>query len=194
MTSGIGGQRRVTLPDALVIAWTLLWLLAGLAVAREVGSLADLSRTVSTSGRAIDDSGALLDSFSRLPLIGAPVGDVARGIRRAGRSVQASARESRRSVERLATILGLAIALIPSLPLLAVYLALRLARLREGTEIRRALAGADRTQVQRLLAERALVNLPYARLRAISERPWTELADGRYDRLAAAELERLGLD
>ena len=44
-----------------------------------------------------------------------------------------------------------------------------------------------------LLARRAAVQLPMRRLVAVSPEPWRDLAEGRFEPLARAELERLGV-
>ncbi len=48
--------------------------------------------------------------------------------------------------------------------------------------------------LQRYLADRALTNLPYHQLVAISHQPWQDVADGHLDELAGAELARLEFD
>ena len=47
--------------------------------------------------------------------------------------------------------------------------------------------------VDEVLARRALVHLPYRRLREISDDPIADLRAGRHEALAAAELEWFGL-
>jgi hypothetical protein len=87
-------------------------------------------------------------------------------------------------VNDLSVLLGLAVAVIPSLPLLVLYVPLRAARLREA---------GDDPQLEELLARRAVQNLPYHRLARVTRTPWRDLADGRYAALAAAEKQRVGI-
>ena len=60
--------------------------------------------------------------------------------------------------------------------------------------VRRALAaGSPDPVLEEFLARRAVLNLPYQELRAVSPDPFRDLEEGRFDELAARELERLGL-
>ena len=76
-----------------------------------------------------------------------------------------------------------------------LYLPMRLSWRRQVQALRRALRGApdDRT-VDGFLAWRAVLNLPYDRLREVSTDPWSDLEAGRYRKLGDAELRRLGID
>ena len=44
------------------------------------------------------------------------------------------------------------------------------------------------------LATRALDNLDYDRVLSITETPYEDLSEGSYDKLAAAELRRMGIE
>ncbi|MGH3452660.1 MAG: hypothetical protein ACRDQW_18550, partial [Haloechinothrix sp.] len=83
----------------------------------------------------------------------------------------------------------------PTLPLLALYLPMRLAWRRQVRAVRRALErGPDDLAVDEFLAWRAVLNLPYDRLREVSADPWRDLEAGRYRKLGDAELRRLGIN
>lgn len=112
--------------DALVVVWIIAWVALGLAVAREVDGLKELSGTVRTTGLAVEESGRAIRSLGPLPLVGDRLERPGRRIEDAGRSAASSARSSRRSIERLSVLLGLAIGVIPSVPLVALYLPARL--------------------------------------------------------------------
>lgn len=107
---------------------------------------------------------------------------------RAGRDAVASARGARESAHELGTLLGLSIALIPSLPPLLLHVPARIAGARERRELTRAVALGRDPWVDELLARRALVHLPLRRLRAISDDPLADMHAGRHGELAAAEL------
>ncbi len=65
---------------------------------------------------------------------------------------------------------------------------------REARAVRRTLAaGSPDPVLKEFLARRAVLNLPYQELRAVSPDPFRDLEEGRFDELAARELERLGL-
>ena len=94
----------------------------------------------------------------------------------------------------MSVLLALSIALIPTLPLLGLYLPLRWAWTNDARAVRRALrrAPTDPLLVE-FLARRAVSNFPYDRLLAVSPQPFRDLEEGRYDALARLELDRLGI-
>ena len=186
--------RALVVVDLLLIVWVVGWVAVGLLIAHRVNGLARLSTTVEKTGQAAEASGSALHSLSGLPFVGRSVGQASERVIQAGQSAVASGRQSRRSVGDLATLLGIAVALIPSIPVLALYVPLRIGRARERLVVRAALAeaGGD-LEFQEFLARRALETLPYRRLRWLVRRPWLKLDARQRADLAAAELQRLGL-
>ncbi|MDP8942652.1 MAG: hypothetical protein M3N16_00790 [Actinomycetota bacterium] len=176
----------------VLAAWTVAWLAAGLAVGHEVRGLAELSDTVSVFGRSLTASGQAIGALGALPAVGEAIGAAGERLREAGMSAAGSGRSSRESVEALSVLLGLAVAIIPTFPILAFYLPARLSRAREATAVRRALRGPD-ARLEELLALRAAYHLPYHVLTRVSADPLADIAAGRHEALAAAELARLGL-
>jgi hypothetical protein len=71
---------------------------------------------------------------------------------------------------------------------------LRLAWTQDARAVRRALA-ADPNDLglRQFLARRAVANLHYYELLAVSPDPYADIDAGRFDALADRELERLGL-
>ena len=179
--------------DLTLAAWTVCWLVIGIRVGVEVRGLSELSETVTQSGVAITESADALDAISDVPLIGAEVDEATQRAREAGESAQASGQSSQESVRDLSVLLALAIAVIPSLPILGFYLPLRLSLMREATVLRRALENEEEEQLLEMLAGRAVHTLPYRWLIRVSPDPFGDLRARNYGRLAAAELERLGL-
>lgn len=198
LEASLPGGRWLLALDLLLVVWTLGWIAAAIAIAFEVQDLGELSDTVSTVGGAAEASGAALGTLGDLPVIGDAVGGTLAGpaaeIQEAGQSAQESAATTRRSVDVLSVLLGLAVALIPSTSLLAIYLPARVSRVREAQALDEARRRAgDDPRFQEFLARRAAQNLSLRRLDRISAEPWRDLAEGRFDRLARAELERLGV-
>jgi hypothetical protein len=188
------GVRLIRLLDAAVVVWVAAWIVLAVFVGREVRNLRELSDTVVVAGVAVEETGDLLGSLGSVPFVGSQVGGVAERVREAGRSAQASGRDSRDSTGDLSILLALSIGLIPTLPLLGLYAPLRIAWTREARAVRRALAASpDDRVLNEFLARRAVANLPYEDLRAVSANPFGDLAEGRFDALADQELERLGL-
>jgi hypothetical protein len=188
------GVRLIRLLDVVAVLWVVLWLALALLVGREVRNLRELSDTVVTAGVAVEETGGLVRNLGSIPFVGGQVSTVADQVEEAGRSAQASGHDSRDSTENLSVLLALSIALIPTLPLLGLYLPLRWAWTNDARAVRRALkrAPTDPLLVE-FLARRAVSNFPYDKLLAVSPQPFRDLEEGRYDSLAALELDRLGI-
>ncbi len=132
-------QSRVRyLLDLAVAVWVIGCVVLALAVSSNVDGLTHLSDTVTNVGGAVDEAGQALHSLSSLPLIGDRLDQPAQRVSEAGRSVLASGRSSRASVHGLSTLLGWALALIPTVPIVAIYLPFRLGHLRVVRVERRA--------------------------------------------------------
>jgi hypothetical protein len=189
-------SRSVVLLDLLLAAWVVAWILMGIWVAREVRGLSALSDTLAQSAAAVEETGRALEPLEDLPFVGEEVARLADRARLAAASARASARSSRDRAGRLATLLGVSIAVAPSAPILALYVPLRARRLQESARVRRSLRSQRRRAdpaLPEFLARRAAERLPFHRLRAITSNPWRDLERGQYEALAEAELRRLGL-
>ncbi|MBD0337967.1 MAG: hypothetical protein ICV67_01590 [Thermoleophilia bacterium] len=171
------------LVDVALVGWVVAWVVLGVQVGREVRGLTELSDTVVLAGDAIEQTGDLLEQVGRIPFLGQPVGDLADRIRETGRSAQRDAAATRSDVEDLSVLLALSIALIPTVPLAALWLGLRLRWRRERVAVRRALA-AGVPGVDGLLAERGRQTLPLDEVLSLGDDE---------EALAEAELRRLGL-
>jgi hypothetical protein len=186
--------RRVLVVDILVLGWLLTWALIGIAVFHDVRKLATLSDTVSSAGTAVGETGRALHALESVPFVGDRVAGIARRVDTAAEQAVRSGRESRATVHDLSLLLGISVALAPTVPVLAMYLPFRLSRGRETRAILRAATRAGGEPLfEEFLARRAVENLPYHRLRAITPTPWQDLEAGRHTALADAELRRLGL-
>jgi hypothetical protein len=190
-----GSARAVHLVDASLIVWIAAWIWLGIAIGHEVSSLTSLSDTVVTAGRSVQVTGQALQKLEGLPFgVGERIAGVHEQLDAAGASAVASGEQSRGNVEDLAVLLTIAIAVIPSVPVLALYVPFRISRILDVRTIRRAArrAGSD-PAFEEFLARRAAENLPYHRLREVTHNPWRDLEEGRFRALAKAELARLGL-
>ena len=186
--------RRVLLLDAALALWVAAWIAMGVAVASSVDDLVVLPDTFTSAGGAIEGSGRALGALE-LPVVGRPLRRPGAEVREAGREVIARGRAGRDEVQQASDLLGVAVALIPTLPLLLVYLPPRIGRELEAQALRRTLAeGAGDPALERLLAQRAAVSVSYRRLRRLGARPWRDIEEGRHRALAAEELRRLGVD
>ena len=187
------GRARVVL-DLVLVAWVAGWIFLGVAIGNQVSGLKQLSSTVTQVGVAVKETGNTVSTLGSLPFVGGRVSDTARQIQRAGDSAIASGRQSQNSVHELSWMLALAIAVIPSVPVLGFYLPMRIADMRERRTLSRLVHEHwEEPEFRRRLAERALATIPYRRLVRISSDPWGDVAADRCEALAAAELDRLGV-
>ncbi|MGH3051292.1 MAG: hypothetical protein ACRDLK_14140, partial [Gaiellaceae bacterium] len=154
-----------------------------------------LSDTVAKAGVATASTGKAIQAIGSIPLVGATVGNLGAQAVAAGHSAEVSGRSSKTTIDQLAVLLGLAVGLIPTVPLLALYLPLRRSWRRDRRAVGQAVAQWDgEPGLEEFLARRALAHLPYHELRDLADEGSAAFDDGARDRLAAAELHRLGLD
>lgn len=185
---------RIRTLDAVVAIWTCLWIGLGVLVAHDLRELTQLSATIATTGRAMQSIVDAIAPLKSLPIVGSTITPLATTAASEAASVRASGRVSAQSVRQLSVLLGIAVAVAPALPLLVLYIPLRVSQEREARAFRRALAdGAYDPVFEEFLAHRAAHNLPYHRLREITTNPWREIQDGHFRRLADAELKRVGV-
>ncbi|HWD64294.1 MAG TPA: hypothetical protein VG405_03905, partial [Solirubrobacteraceae bacterium] len=153
------------LTDLVLAVWVCAWIALGIAIGVEVSHLSALSDTVVSEGRAVRTVGSSLHSLSGVPLVGGAIASGARAVQAAGASAVSSGNESESTITALSVLLALAVALLPSAPVLLLYAPGRVRRRREAGAIRHALADPERRlEVREFLAQRALYTLGYSRL------------------------------
>jgi hypothetical protein len=108
-----------------VVVWSLLWIGLGIWTGYVVNALRTLSNTVVRAGVAVRSTGDALQTVGSIPFVGDRIGDVGRDVSAAGRSAVVSGRSSRGTIDRLAVLLGLAVGLVPTAPVLVLYLIVR---------------------------------------------------------------------
>ena len=173
--------------------WAACWIGIAAYTAYEVASLRTLSHTVVKAGAATESTGHALAAIGHLPFVGGQLGQLAEQAIAAGASARSSGASTASTVDRLALLLGLAIALIPTVPLLALYLPLRSSWRRDRAAVRQAIARWDgEPGLEAFLARRALAHMRFDELHALGY-DGTE-GSAPNSELAAAELRRLGLD
>jgi hypothetical protein len=189
------GRGTIRVLDVLLTLWVALWIAVGVLAGNELRELRTLSETVVGAGTALDQTGRALETIGEVPLVGEGPAELGRRVREEAAEMQAAGRSSSESIRNLGLLLGLAIAVIPATPVLGFYLPLRLRRAREaGALAERLASGGLDPGLEELLARRAIHTLPYHVLLAVSADPFEDLRTERFDRLARAELRRLGLD
>ncbi len=186
------GRRRSL--SVAVLLWVVLWLVVGAVTGFQVRQLTEVSDSLVESADALDVAGIALQDIGRLPLVGERPEALGNQVRETAREIDRAGAASRETVRTVSVLLGLALVLIPVVPVVAVYLPLRRAGARERKVVKRALAdGGHDPLLEEFLAHRAVQNLPYDTLREVSADAWGDLRRGSFRRLANAELTRLGL-
>ncbi len=178
--------------DVALAVWAAFWLGIAAYTAYEVAALRTLSQTVVKAGAATESTGHALAAVGHLPFVGGRISQLAAQAIAAGASARASGGSTATTIDQLAVLLGIAIALIPTVPLLALYVPLSLGWRRDRDAVRRAIARWDgEPGLEAFLAQRALAHLSFEELREVGY----DGAAGSPDNaeLAAAELRRLGL-
>jgi len=180
--------------DLVVIAWTTVWVLVGMAVHAAVSTIAEFGRQVEGGANGIagnlDSAGSGAD---KVPLIGdtlskplTAAGQAARDIAGAGHNLDVTA-------SWLAWLLALAVA---APPILAIAMPWLFLRVRFFLHKWTALALAATPAGEQLLALRALANRPLTKLAAISGDPvgaWRREDAVAIHGLAALELRAAGV-
>lgn len=189
----MGGRNVERTVDVLVAVWVAVWLAAGVAVGWNIWQLRDLTGALDSAADSIDGVGGALQRLAGLPLVGDGIDELAGDISRTAAEAEAGATSARGSVNTLSWLLGLVVIVLPSVPVLGLYLPWRARRRREIAEVRQALADTEESCVAEYLAWRAITRLPFDELRAMSRDPWSDLREGRHRDLADRELARLGL-
>lgn len=187
-------HRTIALLDAIAAFWLVFWLVIAGLTSIEIWSLSRLSDTAEVSAVAVDRAGRALQGLGELPLVGAESAQLGTEVRTAAADISSSATQTREDVHQLSVLLGVAIFLIPSSPVLGLYVPLRVRHRRDVSALRkRVAAGRDDASLQAYLAQRALTHMTYDELLAVSPDPARDVAQGRHAALAEAELDRLGL-
>lgn len=197
MAGLVRGARPETLrlADGAVLLWAAFWIVIGGWTAASVWDLSQLGSTLSQSGEALDTAGEGLQRIGQIPLVGDRPEQLGNEVRSAAAEITVRGQETRANLRRLSILLGVSIALIPSAPVLGIYLPRRFARRRTTREVRRRLAARpDDPGLDRYLAQQAVATIPLERLLDWSDDPCGDLADGHVRPLADAELAHLGLN
>jgi hypothetical protein len=142
--------RDIRVVDAALGVWVVVWLIAAVAVASSIEQLEDGGAAVVAAGDGLEETSAGLDRaagglrqtaqalglIGDLPFVpgnpGAALGRTADDVELFAVRVRATAEDARvtgleaqEAARTLAVVLGLAIALVPTVPFVALYLLLR---------------------------------------------------------------------
>jgi hypothetical protein len=178
--------------DVILVLWLLLWCAIGYTLGRTVNELSGLSDGVIGAGEGVSDAAGALGDFADVPLIGGGIDAIADRIDAIGQGTVQKGEASKDAIFNVSLLIGLVVALGPTIPLLAVWLVIRAPLSRERRRIGRALDAGD-PGLDGYLALRAATRFPYSRIAGVTSDPWGDLQAGRHTALASMELTRLGL-
>ncbi|HEX4588136.1 MAG TPA: hypothetical protein VH185_09255 [Mycobacterium sp.] len=180
--------------DGVVIAWTTVWVLVGMAVHAAVSRFAEFGRQVEGGANGIagnlDSAG---NGADKVPLIGDALSKPLTAAGRAARDIAGAGHNLDTTASWLAWLLALAVAAPPILAIAMPWLFLRVRFFRRKWT---ALTLAATPAGEQLLALRALANRPLATLAAISGDPvgaWRHQDPVAIHGLAALELRAAGV-
>jgi hypothetical protein len=185
-------QRSVVAIDLLVVLWTAAWLVLGIAVGTFVERLGAIGEGMEDTGQAIGRAGDAVRQLSDVPLVGEGFDAIAQQIQEIGSETAENGRSVEDDVDSLAVLIGAGLALGPTLPILALWIPPRVSRERERHALRKSLKSDDRVALA-YLANRAVATRLFRELREASDDPVADLAAGRYEALAALEVDHLAI-
>ncbi|MGA7050317.1 MAG: hypothetical protein WBZ37_03440 [Mycobacterium sp.] len=180
--------------DFVVVAWTTIWVLVGLAVYDAIATIVKAGREVESGTNGIADSLASAGHGAQsIPLVG---DDVSKPLTSAGHAASDIA-DAVHDLDTTASWLGILLAIaVVALPILVAVLPWLFLRLRFFRRKWVATGLAATAAGQQLLALRALTNRPPRKLVALSEDPvggWRRKDPVIIWALAALELRSAGI-
>jgi len=120
-------RRAVRLGDAAAVAYVLLCVTAGVLAGLQIWALAELHRGLVQTAEAFDQTARAIAAIGDVPVIGGGAGRLAGSVQEAATQIRDGALAARTQVHTLALVVGAAIAALPLVPVLGLYVPLRLA-------------------------------------------------------------------
>lgn len=189
-----GRRTRQLLSDVLMLLWIGLWVYAGRQVHDVVERLRTPADSITSAGQSVGDAltGAG-DQAGRIPLVGEQLRDWLTQAAGSGTTLKQAGTSMAETVDQLALGLGLATVLVPVVPVLVVWLYVRVRFVRNASRSQRFIdAGEDLD----LFALRAMATQPMRALAGVSDDPagaWRRQDREVIRRLALLELRHQGL-
>lgn len=196
MRDHVPSSRAIHPVDVALGVWVAIWIGLSVAIGLKLSDLSALSHTAVVDGQAVQTLGKALGVLGAIPFVGGSFAGVANQVQLAGASAVHGGTSSLSSIHALSVLLPITVAVLPSLPVLGLYLPMRIKLRREARALHSAvLAHGDDPGFRAFLARRAVGSLAYDRLECLVVRPWEQrLSEADRDELAAVELRRLGID
>jgi hypothetical protein len=178
---------------AAAAVYTRVFVTLGAVAGWQIWLPAELHRSLLEVAAALTSTARAVGLVGEVPMIGAGADQLAGSITDTAAEVGRNAVAVRGQVHVLAVVVGVAVVLLLTVPLVAVSLPRRVARAREVAGLQRKLAGWTDPMLVEHVADAALSRVPFAELRHVSGQPWQDVEQGRHRPVAVAELTRLGL-
>lgn len=198
-----GSRAREIAADVITLLWLTIWITMGVRLYGFLANLAAAGRFVREGGVGITDAGERIGSaLEGVPFIGEGVATGVRGaLAGAGAPFIAFGTDLERLLLVISALLGLLLIAAAVVPWLNRYLPWRIAKWRRLNAAVRAIRGSRRSRrepiadsaLEELLASRAIHRLEYDELLEFTPDPFGDWLAGRHERLARAELDRVGL-
>jgi hypothetical protein len=189
--------------DVVTLGWLTIWVSLGVRLYGFLAHLAGAGRFVRDGGSRITGAGESIGSaLERVPLIGEGAADGVRGaLASAGEPLVTFGTDLERLLMVVSALLGVLLIAVAVVPWLSRYVPWRIARWRRLNAGARAVRGPRRGRAEpipdstltSLLASRAIHRLEYDELLEFTPDPFADWVAGRHERLAMAELDRVGL-
>jgi hypothetical protein len=180
--------------DVGLLVWIVGWVLAARAVHGAVLLLAGPGEAVEDLGRSVAGGmGSAAGVAEDVPVVGDELAAPFEALAQASGSVRGAGQSAQDAVDTLATILAVALVVLPVGWLLLRWLPWRTRWVQEATAAGRLLAGTPDLE---LLAARAMATAPLPRLAALptgTGAAWRAGDPAAVRALAGLELDRLGL-
>ena len=180
--------------DVVIVIWTFIWVLVGLAVHSAVSTIAAVGRQFEDGANGVADSlKSAGHSADRIPLVGGAMSKPLTAASNAALDIAGAGHNLDTTAAWLAVVLALAVAAPPALAVVMPWLVLRIGFFRRKWTVSTL---ATTSAGEQLLALRALANRPLRRLTAISPDPvgaWRVADPGAIRGLAALELRSAGI-
>ena len=192
-------RARELVADIATWTWVSLWAVVAYRIYTTLAGFAEVGRAIGRGGANIQAAGNQVgDSIGGLPLVGEQVGVLTRSaFDAAGEPFVFVGSQFEELLLMIAALLGVLVLGVTLIPWLSRYLPWRARRLFELRTAHRVVRVATRdvpdVAIERLLASRALHRMSYGELLEHTPDPFGDFATGRFDRLARAELESVGL-
>lgn len=188
--------KSLTLSDFALAAWVGFCILLSVLIGREVRELGRFGTTMDQTANALEEISSALEAIAEVPLVGGSVGEIAGELAATADRIRESASDTRSAADNLSVLLAIAVAIVPTAPVIALYVPYRTRQIRETSELLRSIHSSRNGAhfARNYLANRALNELTYDRLSRLGHDPWALVRQGNVDRLAREELKRLGLE